>query len=59
MHPPLTTVTVSGRDIGRTGADMLLHNLRKTSVSPTREIRVAEDLIIRGSTAPPKGAVDN
>ena len=55
MHPPLTTITVSGRDIGRIGADMLLHNLRKTSSTPTKEIRVAEDLIVRGSTAPPKG----
>ena len=54
MYPPLTTVSVNGRDMGRVGAELLLNSLRKSAGGRAKEIRVAEDLIVRGSTAPPK-----
>jgi LacI family transcriptional regulator len=54
MNPPITTISVSGRDIGRIGAELLLNSLRKPSSNAAKEIRIVEDLIVRGSTAPPK-----
>ncbi|HEX3358363.1 MAG TPA: LacI family DNA-binding transcriptional regulator [Tepidisphaeraceae bacterium] len=53
MAPPLTAVTVSGREMGRIGADLLLGNLLAKKSTTMKEIRVPEDLIVRGSTAPP------
>lgn len=58
LPPPLTAVAVSGREMGRIGADLLLNTLRKTGDSPPKEIRIAEHLIIRGSTAAPRHAPD-
>jgi DNA-binding LacI/PurR family transcriptional regulator len=54
MHPPLTTVAVAGREMGRVGAEMLLTALLSPNPQMGREIRVAEDLIVRSSTARPK-----
>lgn len=54
LPPPLTAVSVSGREIGRIGADMLLNNLVNHKAAPTKEIRVVEDLVVRSSTAPPR-----
>jgi LacI family transcriptional regulator len=53
LGPPLTAVAVSGREMGRVGADLLLNVLQGASKPPPRQIRIAEDLIVRGSTAPP------
>ena len=53
LGPPLTAVAVSGREMGRVGADLLLNVLQGASRPPPREIRIAEDLVVRGSTAPP------
>src|SRR5438552_4054263 len=53
LPPPLTAVAVSGRDMGRIGADLLLNSLVATKPHATREIRVPEDLIVRASAAPP------
>ena len=53
LPPPLTAVTVSGRDMGRIGADLLLNTLAGTTPQPPREIRVPEDLVVRASTGPP------
>jgi LacI family transcriptional regulator len=55
MPPPLTAVSVSGREMGRLGADLLLNNLLAPKEPKGREIRVPEDLIVRGSTGPPVG----
>lgn len=52
LPPPLTAVSVSGREIGRIGADLLLNNLVNQKSSATKEIRVPEDLVVRSSTAP-------
>jgi LacI family transcriptional regulator len=51
LNPPLTAVAVSGREMGHAGADMLLQVLR--GATPPTEIRIAEDLIVRGSTGRP------
>lgn len=53
LPPPLTAVAVSGREIGRIGADLLLNSLLTPKPHAPREIRVPEDLIVRASTAPP------
>jgi LacI family transcriptional regulator len=56
LPPPLTAVAVSGREMGRIGADLLLNSLLASPASghPPKEIRVPEDLIVRSSTAPPR-----
>ena len=53
MPPPLTAVSVSGREMGRIGAGLLLNNLGQSRppVAST-EVRVPEELIVRRSTAP-------
>jgi LacI family transcriptional regulator len=56
LYPPLTAVAVAGREMGRLGADMLLGSLNqqgRTDGAKTREIRVPEELIVRGSTGAP------
>ena len=54
LATPLTAVAVSGREMGRIGADLLLNSLQKPKTTAGRIIRVAEDLIVRASTAPPR-----
>jgi LacI family transcriptional regulator len=54
LHPPLTVVAVSGREMGQMGADLLLNLLTSGKPGKGKEIRVPESLIVRGSTAPPK-----
>jgi DNA-binding LacI/PurR family transcriptional regulator len=57
LPPPLTAVKVSGHEMGRVGAELLLNSLAsKKTAAPSKEIRVPEDLVVRGSTAPPGGA---
>src|SRR4051794_30835339 len=53
LSPPLTAVAVSGKEMGRIGADLLLKRLQSKRPQKVAEIRVAEDLVVRGSTAPP------
>ncbi len=52
IGPPLTVVAVSGREMGRVGAGMLLHVLQG-GTPQSRVVRIAEDLIVRASTTPP------
>jgi LacI family transcriptional regulator len=52
LPPPLTAVAVSGREMGRIGADFLLNTVLAPATKQPREIRVAEDLVVRASTAP-------
>ena len=54
LPTPLTAVAVRGREMGRIGADLLLNELGGCSTRPSKAIRVAEDLIVRASTAPPQ-----
>ena len=53
LNPPLTAVKVSGQEMGRLGAEMLLNTLSSKKTAPPKEIRVPEDLVVRSSTAPP------
>jgi LacI family transcriptional regulator len=53
LNPPLTTIAVAGREMGRLGAEQLLHHLLSPRPIYNKEIRVPEDLIIRGSTGSP------
>ena len=53
LAPPLTAVAVSGKEMGRVGAELLLERLESKRAQPVNEIRVPEDLVVRGSTAPP------
>ena len=54
LPTPLTAVAVSGREMGRIGADLLLNSLVNTRPQAPKEIRVPEDLVVRASTAPPQ-----
>ena len=59
LPPPLTAVAVSGREMGRIGADLLLNSLLspQSRVHAGKEIRIPEDLVVRASTAPPASKV--
>jgi len=54
LPPPLTAVAVAGREMGHVGADLLLNSLLNRRSHAGTEIRIAEDLIVRGSTGPPR-----
>ncbi len=51
LEPPLTTVRVPSRDIGRLAAEHLLARLAGAAVDLRREVPV--ELVVRRSTAPP------
>jgi LacI family transcriptional regulator len=57
MGPPFTAVGVSGREMGRVGADLLLNQLVSGGAGLGQtdgvEIRIPEDLIVRASTSVP------
>jgi len=53
LTPPLTTVRLPWRDIGRTAGRMLLERIETLDAGPRREV-LGEELIVRGSTAPPR-----
>ena len=57
LPPPLTAVKVSGHEMGRVGAELLLNSLASKKTGPSKEIRVPEDLVVRGSTAPPSSSL--
>ncbi len=50
-YPPLTTIKVAGREMGRLGASLLLNHLDSPQPMSGKEIRVPEDLILRSSTS--------
>lgn len=53
-NPPLTSVALSGTALGRTGARMLLRQIRGEATEPTVELDTA--LVVRASTAGSQGA---
>ena len=53
LHPPLTSVRVPQREIGKMAADLLLSQLRDGS-RDARQILLEPTLTVRGSTAPPR-----
>jgi LacI family transcriptional regulator len=56
VYPALTTVAVPGREMGRLAAEILLNDLASPKPLTSREVRVAEHLIVRGSTDSPSSA---
>jgi LacI family repressor for deo operon, udp, cdd, tsx, nupC, and nupG len=50
VEPSLTTIRQPRRDLGRTGALVLLDILRGRSVA--KRVQLATKLVVRGSTAP-------
>ena len=56
LPPPLTAVSVSGKEMGQIGADLLLNILKSGNRGKVKEIRVAESLIVRGSTGPKRNS---
>jgi LacI family transcriptional regulator len=53
LRPPLTSVRVPQREIGKVAADLLLERLSGDSQT-VREILLEPTLVVRGSTAPPR-----
>ena len=53
LRPPLTSVRIPQREIGKVAADLLLEQLRGGGETAT-EILLEPTLVIRGSTAPPR-----
>ncbi|QDU71516.1 LacI family DNA-binding transcriptional regulator [Mucisphaera calidilacus] len=57
VNPPLTCISVPGETMGEAAATLLLRWMDKGSIDANdRIIHVDESLIVRESTAPPKGA---
>lgn len=52
LYPALTTIMVAGQEMGRTGANILLNYLHSPQVFANKDVRVAETLVLRDSTAP-------
>jgi LacI family transcriptional regulator len=52
FRPPLTTVRVPHYELGATAAALMLEQLR-TVDAPPRQLLLAPELVVRGSTAPP------
>lgn len=53
IFPPLTVVSVSGREMGSTAARMLLQAMKHGPSDQTTRVNIPERLVIRASTAPP------
>jgi LacI family transcriptional regulator len=54
VDPPLTTVRVPQHDIGAEAARLLLSLLVEDGAMPTKHVRLTPELMVRGSTAPPR-----
>ncbi len=52
LRPPLTSVRVPQREVGKVAADLLLEQLSESG-SPAKEILLEPTLVVRGSTGPP------
>jgi len=55
IYPSLTCIAVPGREMGHIAAELLLNRLATPKQSSGQEVRVAEHLIARASTAPREG----
>jgi DNA-binding LacI/PurR family transcriptional regulator len=53
MQPPLTTVRQDPEAIGRRAASLLVRRLEGTTTEDTTRVRLAPDLVVRASSAPP------
>lgn len=50
LQPPLTTVRISHREMGREAAQLLLRNIKEPSGLAARNIMLMPTLVVRGST---------
>ncbi len=55
VHPPLTTLRLQLREMGRQAAQLLLERLAAPDTKPVR-VTLTPELIVRGSTAPPRAS---
>ena len=55
INPPLTTLRIQHREMGRRAAQLLLERLASPESKPIR-VTLAPELIVRSSTAPPRAA---
>lgn len=55
VSPPLTTVRIAQHDVGRRAASLLLETMREPNRRPVSEV-VPPELVVRGSTAPPRAS---
>lgn len=53
VNPPLTTLRIQHREMGRKAAQLLLERLRAPDTKPVR-VTLSPELMIRGSTAAPR-----
>jgi LacI family transcriptional regulator len=53
INPPLTTIRIRGNEIGREAAALLLQRIASPGAAPVQRV-ILPDLIVRGSTAPPR-----
>jgi LacI family transcriptional regulator len=51
FSPPLTTVRVPHYELGATAAELMLEQLQEIAPPPPRQLLLAPELVIRGSTA--------
>lgn len=55
IRPPLTTVLLPIRDMGRMAAEMLIANRNRTDAGAVKTASFVPVLVVRASTAPPPG----
>jgi LacI family transcriptional regulator len=55
FQPPLTTIHIPHYELGKAAGELMLERLQDGD-SPPREIRLEPHLVVRESTAPPRGA---
>jgi LacI family transcriptional regulator len=55
IWPMLTTVRLPIRHMGRTAAQLLISNHDRVTMEPPAATSVMPSLVVRSSTAPPKG----
>lgn len=53
--PPVTTMAVSGENIGKISSDLLFKQIESESPVPCQTLLMPEQLILRTSVGPPKG----
>jgi LacI family transcriptional regulator len=55
VNPPLTTLRIQHREMGRKAAQLLLERFAAPDTKPVR-VTLAPEMVVRGSTAPPRGS---
>jgi LacI family transcriptional regulator len=55
FQPPLTTIHIPHYEIGKAAGELMLERLQDGDSAP-RDVRLEPDLVVRGSTAPPRAA---